>query len=88
MVNNSITVRLAPNDLDAIDKMVVDGYFTSRSDLIRASIRRYVDELRKTAPIISKLSREANRKSISREDVLKASRKARRDIYREVYGND
>ncbi len=88
MGNNSITIRLAPKDIEQIDGKIEEGYFTSRSDMIRTSVRHYINELNNLPPIIEEMSRKADKKRISRDKIVKAARKARKQVYKEEYGND
>ena len=88
MTNNSITIRLAPKDIEQIDDKVEEGYFTSRSDMIRTSVRHYINELGNIPPVIEEMGRKADEKGITRDKIVKAARKARKQIYREEYDND
>jgi Arc/MetJ-type ribon-helix-helix transcriptional regulator len=88
MTNNSITIRLAPKDIEQIDNKVEEGYFTSRSDMIRTSVRHYINELGNIPPVIEEMGRKADEKKITKDKIVKAARKARKQVYREEYGND
>ncbi len=87
MTNNSITIRLAPKDIEQIDNTIEAGYFTSRSDMIRTSLRHYIAELKSLPPIIEEMSQKADKKSITKEKIVKAARKARKQVYKEEYEN-
>ena len=44
MENEKVSVNLAPAELGKIDVLVSQGLFTSRTDVIRAGIRRILEE--------------------------------------------
>ena len=87
MQNSSVTVRLSPRDVEMMDKKIIEGYFTSRSDIIRYSIRHLMDELDEKERRLDLLARIADEKDITMEDVREAVREARKEVYREVYGD-
>lgn len=86
MSNGSITVRLSPHDLILIDKRVKEGYFTSRSDVIRYSIRHTLQEFSKKEEKLAILSDIASSRSISMKTVRKAVRTEHDSTYEDVYG--
>ncbi len=88
MSNDSITVRLAPMDIEAMDRLIEAGHYTSRSDLVRTSIRKTIGSGREIPPIFDKMARMADEKGITTEDIVKAVRKYRPLVYKEVYGDD
>ena len=86
MSNDSITVRLSPHDLILIDKRVKEGYFTSRSDVIRYSIRHTLQEFLKNEEKLAILSDIASSRSISMKTVRKAVLAEHDSTYEDVYG--
>ncbi len=88
MTNGSLTIRLASKDILDIDDLISKGYFTSRSDIIRTSVRHYIHELHKMPAFIREMSREADRKRITRDKIVKVAKKTRKQVYKEVYGDD
>ena len=88
VVNNSITVRLSPNDIKMIDRKIVEGYFTSRSDIIRYSIRRTIQDLESREQRLEELARLVQDKNISIKDIKKALKTAHKNTYRDMYGQD
>ncbi len=44
--DEKITINLGPVDLGSVDLLVEEGFYASRTDLIRAAIRRLLDEHR------------------------------------------
>ena len=87
MQNSSVTVRLSPRDVEMMDKKVCEGYFTSRSDIIRYSLRHLMAELEEKERRLDLLARIADEKEITMDDVRDAVRKARKEVYKEVYGD-
>ena len=88
LTNAAITVRLSPVDVHSIDKKIMEGYFTSRSDVIRYSIRYLMNELDAKERNLSFLREKAIEKGISLDGITEAVRTARKEVYREVYGDD
>ena len=88
MSNASITVRLAPHDIKIMDKKIEEGIFTSRSDVIRYSIRHTLSEIDSKEKNLEILAEIAKERKITKEDVRKAIKKAHTKVYREVYGDD
>ena len=88
MSNASITVRLAPHDIKIIDKKIDEGMFTSRSDVIRYSIRHTLSEIDSNERNLDILAEIAKERKITKKDVRKALKKAHIEVYQEVYGDD
>lgn len=88
MTNKSITLRLSPYDLSLIDKKIMEGYFTSRSDAIRHSIRYLLHQFESKENNINILGDIAKDNNLKMTDIRKALKKVHKDSYREVYGND
>ena len=88
MTNNSITVRLSPNDIKMIDKKIVEGFFTCRSDVIRYSIRRTIQDLESKEHNLGDLVSLAQDKKISIKDIQKALKTTHKETYRDMYGQD
>ena len=88
MANSSVTVRLSPRDIAMIDKKIHEGYFTSRSDVIRYSIRYLINDLESKERRLEVFREKAAKENISMKDIVEAVRKARKEVYLEVYGDD
>lgn len=83
----SVTTRFPKKDAEIIDTLVKKGFFTNRSDFIRSAVRQYLKAKGLTVPpIIGKTSAIADVKGITREDIIRETRKVRRDVYKEEYG--
>lgn len=88
MVNATITIRLSPKDIATIDRSVNEGFFTSRSDLVRYSVRHtlmQMDESERKFELIKGFTKD---KKIDAPSVNKALKDARRKAHKEVYGDD
>ena len=88
MSNGSITVRLAEKDIEGIDRLVSQGRFTSRSDLVRTAVRRIVDPDEELLRMIEENGRRADAEGLTIEDIVKEVRKVRKELYEEMYGDD
>ncbi len=71
-----------------IDEKVKGGYFTSRSDVIRYSVRKQLETMESIDAFRERLSRIADEKGITAEDIRQDVREARKVVYKEVYGDD
>jgi len=88
MASSTIGIRLSDYDVERMDRTIKDGYFTSRSDFIRVSIReklKQVEDKEGYAYIIRRIARE---RGISDDDVIEAARKARKDLYSKEFNDD
>ncbi len=88
MSNDSITVRLAPKDIERMDRLIEGGHFTSRSDLVRSSVRRTLESRRQVPAIFEEMRKIADEKGITTEDIVKAVREVRHEIHQEEHGDD
>ena len=88
MTNESITVRLSPNDIEMIDRKVSEGRFTNRSDAIRFSLRHFLMGLEEKERNLLILADMASSKGIDGSGVRKAVRKVHSELHVELHGND
>jgi len=88
MSNSSVTIRLAPHDIELLDLLIENGYFTNRSDALRTSFRHYTQKFQKMPVFIQEMSEKADHKGITTKDIVEASRKNRKSTYEELYEND
>lgn len=88
MSNETITIRLSPKDVDMIDSKVKEGHFTSRSDLIRYSIRHVLNEMEVREQNLAFLKDLTAYKRITRDSLRRSIRESREEVFEEVYGND
>jgi Arc/MetJ-type ribon-helix-helix transcriptional regulator len=81
-----ITINLGPVDLGLIDLLVEEGFYSNRTDFIRAAIRRQLDS--RAATVDDTVQRRAltlGTRYLSRRD-LEALRDARQQIELRVLG--
>jgi len=88
MANSTIGIRLSDYDVERMDRTIKDGYFTSRSDFIRESVREKLKELEEKEGYAYIIRRVAKERGINDVDVIEAARKARKDLYSKEFEND
>jgi Arc/MetJ-type ribon-helix-helix transcriptional regulator len=71
-----------------IDRKIVEGYFTSRSDIIRYSIRRMIQDLEAKEHKLDEIASLTQDKKISIKSIKKALKTAHQETYRDMYGQD
>lgn len=71
-----------------IDRKIIEGFFTNRSDVIRYSIRRTIQDLESKEHKLDELASRARDKNISIKDIQKALKTAHKETYRDMYGQD
>jgi putative addiction module CopG family antidote len=86
MSNETVTVRLSPHDVEMIDRRIEDGHFTSRSDVIRYSVRHILNGMEERESRLKELADSARSKGITMESARMAVREARGEIHEEIYG--
>jgi len=88
MTNETITVRLSPKDIETIDRSIEEGHFTSRSDLVRYSVRHTLMQMNESDRKFELIKEFAKGKRIDRASVTKALKDARKKVHEDVYGDD
>jgi len=71
-----------------MDRLIEAGHYTSRSDLVRTSIRKTIGSGREIPPIFDKMAKIADEKGITTEDIVRMVREVRPQVYKEVYGDE
>ncbi|MCU0800119.1 MAG: ribbon-helix-helix domain-containing protein [Candidatus Thermoplasmatota archaeon] len=88
VANETITVRLSPKDIETINRSIDEGLFTSRSDLVRYSVRHTLMQMNESERRFELIKDFAKGKKIPRGAVNRSLKGARRKVHREVYGDD
>ncbi|MCI0480851.1 MAG: ribbon-helix-helix domain-containing protein [Candidatus Dadabacteria bacterium] len=88
MSNSTITVRLSDQDIRLIDKNITDGRYTSRSDVIRTSIRQTLRDSQLADERLTLLAELAKSKRLTQGRIDKDLRAVRRKLYKEEYPDD
>jgi len=88
MSNSTITVRLSEHDIQLIDKNITDGRYTSRSDVIRTSIRQTLRESQLADERLKLLAELAKSKHLTQDRINKDVRTVRHKLYKEEYPDD
>lgn len=79
MEPTAIPTKFTRKDIDLMDEFVKEGYFSTRSDLVRTSVRHYLHELSSL-----QIKRKIPQKRLSKDDVeteLKEIRKVRKKLW-------
>ena len=78
--------KFTRKDIDLMDRFIKNGYFSTRSDLVRTSVRHYLHEL-SLREIRSKVQPQMiSDKEIEQE--LKEIKKIRKDIWKKKYAKN
>lgn len=88
VANETITVRLSPKDIETMDRSIDEGLFTSRSDLVRYSVRHTLMQMNESERRFELIKDFAKGKDISRGAVTNSLKGSRRKVHKEVYGDD
>lgn len=80
-----ITINLTPVDLGRIDMLVEEGFYQNRSDLIRAAVRRQLDE--HAAALEAKAARHQDwQAGVLRFERTELEAMARENVKRDLHG--
>jgi len=77
MASTTVPVRFVKKDIESIDHFIEEGFFTTKSDLIRMSVRHYIREL-----AFEELMKKASNRPLTKEDVDRVNRRIK-EIRRE-----
>jgi Arc/MetJ-type ribon-helix-helix transcriptional regulator len=86
-MNESLTVRLSPKDVELIDARIEDGHFTSRSDVIRFSIRTTLRQMDRSEQTLDLLKRSARVRGIDAGTAKTLLKQARKTVGAKEYGD-
>jgi Arc/MetJ-type ribon-helix-helix transcriptional regulator len=76
MNDETVTVRLSRWDAERLDRAIDKGFFTNRSDAIRAAVRRMADQLEDVPKEVIEMMEKASKTGITREMVLRDAKAA------------
>lgn len=79
MESTAIPTKFTKKDIDLMDEFVKEGYFSTRSDLVRTSVRHYLHELSSL-----QIKRRIPQKQLSDDDVeneLNEIRRVRKKLW-------
>ena len=82
-MSKPVTVSLSDADIKAIDALIIIGLFSTRSDFLTSAARKYLQEEFPAMPdIFERMQAQAKKKKLTRGQILKDLKKARRDAFR------
>lgn len=85
MATSQVVFRIDTTILRRLDGEIQSKGYKSRNEWFRSIVRRTIEADDEFLKRIAELARE---KGITDEQVMKACRKARHEVYKEVYGDD
>ena len=83
MTSKVTHVRLSEEEFAFIDRLVDDGYFSSRSDFIKAGVKNLIREISKRRIYEYKESKKESK--LTHQELLDSIKKARKEVYREIW---
>jgi Arc/MetJ-type ribon-helix-helix transcriptional regulator len=84
MTSKVANIRLSEEEFAFIDKLVEDGYFSSRSDFIKTGVKNLIHEISKRKIYEYKKSRKEP--DLAHEELLDSIKKTRKEVYQEIWG--
>ncbi len=84
MTSKVANVRLSEEEFAFIDKLVEEGYFSSRSDFIKTGVKNLIHEVSKRKIYEYKESREEP--EFTHQELLDSIKKTRKEVYQEIWG--
>jgi len=84
MTSKAANVRLSEEEFAFIDRLVEDGYFSSRSDFIKTGVKNLIHEISKRKIYEYKESRKEPR--LTHQELLDSIKKTRKEVYQEIWG--
>jgi Arc/MetJ-type ribon-helix-helix transcriptional regulator len=81
MKEDVITIRLSKWDIQRMNDAVDRGFFTNRSDFIRAAIRKMADNIDDVPPVVAEAIEKAKKMGLTLKDVERFSREARHELH-------
>jgi Arc/MetJ-type ribon-helix-helix transcriptional regulator len=89
MVGTVLTTRFSKKDIEVMENLIKSGFFESKSDLIRHSVRHFIEEKTLSVPLlIKKNAIQADKLGITHEDLIKKAKKIGAKVYEEEYGDN
>ncbi len=82
----AIPAKFTRKDIDLMDQFIKNGYFSTRSDLVRTSVRHYLHELS-----LREIKNMIQPKVLSEKEIeeeLKEIKKIRKDLWKKKYAKN
>jgi Arc/MetJ-type ribon-helix-helix transcriptional regulator len=83
MTSKVANVRLSEEEFAFIDRLVEDGYFSSRSDFIKTGVKNLIHEISKRKIYEYKKSRKES--NLTHQELLDSIKKTRKEVYQEIW---
>jgi Arc/MetJ-type ribon-helix-helix transcriptional regulator len=83
MTSTAVPIRFTKKDIEAMERFVEEGYFSTKSDLIGTSVRHYLREI-----AFEEFMQSASRKPIKKgelERLKREIREIRKDIWKREF---
>ena len=88
MTGTVLSTRFSKKDLEIMENLIMSGFFDSKSDLIRHSVRHFIEEKTFSIPlIIKKNAIQADKLGITHEELIKKANRIGAKVYEEEYGD-
>lgn len=84
MTSKVANIRLSEEESAFIDRLVEDGYFSSRSEFIRTGVRNLIHEISKRR--IYEYKKNRKEPGLTHQELLDSTKKTRKEVYREIWG--
>jgi Arc/MetJ-type ribon-helix-helix transcriptional regulator len=89
MSGTVLTTRFSKKDIETMENLIKSGYFESKSDLIRHSVRHFIEEKTFSIPLlIKKNAIQADKLGITHRELIKKARTIGAKVYEEEYGDN
>ncbi|MFQ5975005.1 MAG: ribbon-helix-helix domain-containing protein [Candidatus Hydrothermarchaeales archaeon] len=79
MTTATVPIRFTQKDIEEMERFVKEGYFSTKSDLIRTSVRHYLREI-----AFKEFMQDTSRESVKKEELESINREIR-DIREEIW---
>ncbi|MGD2249712.1 MAG: ribbon-helix-helix domain-containing protein [Candidatus Methanofastidiosia archaeon] len=83
MTSKIANVRLSEEEFAFIDRLVEDGYFSSRSDFIQTSVKNLIHDISKRK--IYEYKKRRKEPNLTHQELLDSIKKTRKEVYQEIW---
>ena len=88
MSGSVITTRFSKKDIQTMNNLIKSGFFDTKSDLIRHSVRHYIEEKTISIPLlIKKNAIQADKLGITHKELINKAKNIGAKVYAEEYGS-
>lgn len=83
MTSKIANVRLSEEEFAFIDRLVEDGYFSSRSDFIQTGVKNLIHDISKRK--IYEYKKRRKEPYLTQQELLDSIKKTRKEVYQEIW---